>query len=238
MRTVFLAADSDIRLQEFFSGNGYQIRLVRTSGIVQEPVSCHPDMFMCCLRPDGNGQIVFCPDIADVIRTDSDSALSSFQPGNSSLRKEYPYDIAYNAACTGRYFIHNLRYTDPVLLSLARRSGMKLVDVRQGYAKCSTVIVDERSVITYDHGLAESCRKAGMDVLMVSPGHVLLAGYNTGFIGGTSGRVGDTIYFNGDLTAHPDAGRIAAFIVDRGIKVRWFGDRPLTDIGSIIYTDH
>ncbi len=238
MRSVFLAADSDVRLQEFFSGNGYQIKLIRTSGIVQEPVSCHPDMFMCCLGSDGDAHIIFCPDIGDVIRQDSGSSFSLFRPGSSSLKRDYPYDIAYNAACTGRYFIHNLRYTDPVLLSFARSSGMKLVDVRQGYAKCSTVIVDEDSIITYDRGLAESCRKAGMDVLTVSPGHVLLPGYDTGFIGGASGCIGDTVYFNGDLTAHPDSEAIISFIEKCGLKVRWFTGRPLTDIGSILYTDY
>ena len=234
MRSVFLAADSDVRLQEFFSGNGYQIKLIRTSGIVQEPVSCHPDMFMCCLGSDGDAHIIFCPDIGDVIRQDSGSSFSLFRPGSSSLRRDYPYDIAYNAACTGRYFIHNLRYTDPVLLELARRSGMKLVDVRQGYAKCSTVIVDERSVITYDRGIARTCEAAGMNVLTVSPGNVILPGYDTGFLGGASGRVDDTVYFNGDLTAHPDFRMICDFIDSRGLRIRWFEDYPLTDIGSII----
>lgn len=34
--------------------------------------------------------------------------------------------------------------------------GMTLVDVRQGYTKCSTVIVDETSIITYDQGIARA----------------------------------------------------------------------------------
>jgi hypothetical protein len=73
-----------------------------------------------------------------------------------------------------------------------------------------------------------------MDVLMITPGHILLPGYDTGFIGGASGRIGDTVIFNGDLSAHPDSDRIIRFIEDRGLKVRWFPEWPLKDIGSII----
>ncbi len=61
-----------------------------------------------------------------------------------------------------------------------------------------------------------------------------LPGYDTGFIGGTSGRVGDEIIFNGDLSAHPDCQAIRQFIEERGLKVRYFSGYPLRDIGSII----
>lgn len=147
----------------------------------------------------------------------------------------YPHDVPYNAACTGRFFIHDLKLTSPRLLAKARVLGMFLIDTKQGYAKCSTVIVDESSIITYDRGLAAACGKSnGPDVLLVEPGHIRLDGYKTGFIGGTSGRVGDTVIFNGDLTAHPDFERIRDFIEGRDLKCVWFGGYPLTDIGSII----
>lgn len=214
MRKVFLAAGSDERLKQFFSDAGHELELVSTSGIVSAPVSDHPDMFMCRLG------------ISD------DAPVISYS--GEGLSPGYPSEAAFNAACTGRYFIHNLKYTFSGLLSEARRLGMVLVDVRQGYAKCSTVVVDETSVITYDRGIAGRCRSSGMDVLEVSPGHVLLRGYDSGFIGGASGRIGNTVYFNGDLSSHPDFRDIVSFIEERGLKVKWFPDWPLTDIGSVI----
>lgn len=115
------------------------------------------------------------------------------------------------------------------------------IDVRQGYAKCSIVVVDEDSIITYDQGIAAQCRRlsetdsdyADLSVLLVNPGNVTLQGYSTGFIGGTSGRVGNHTIFNGDLMAHPQGNLIKEFIESRGLKCSWF-DWPLTDIGSII----
>ena len=73
-----------------------------------------------------------------------------------------------------------------------------------------------------------------MSVLKIRPGQVLLPGYAYGFLGGTSGRIGDKIVFNGDLSAHPDFNVISAFIESRGLSCVYFKDYPLTDIGSII----
>lgn len=214
--TVHLSAESDPRLAAYFRAAGYEVEEFSTSGIVPAPLSCHPDMFMCRMGADIESELIKCI------------------PDGTQPSSEYPYDIPFNAACTGKYFIHNLKYTAPELLERAQALGMQLINVRQGYAKCSTVVVDEDSVITYDRGLGKACLKAGMNVRMVTPGHVLLPGYDTGFIGGASGRICDTIYFNGDLRSHPDFNDIVQFIESRGLRVKWFDDWPLTDIGSII----
>ena len=214
--TIHLSAESDPRLAAYFRKNGYVVALFSSADIVPAPVSCHPDMFMCRLGADIDSELI-------------QYTTAGTQPGS-----EYPYDIPFNAACTGRFFIHNLKYTAPELLLRARKLEMKLVDVKQGYAKCSTVVVDEDSIITYDKGLGKACLNAGMSVLLVTPGHVNLPGYDTGFIGGSSGRIGDTVYFNGDLSEHPDSELIIRFIEERGLRTKWFEEWPLTDIGSII----
>ena len=231
---VYLAGSAEPALADHFRNIGCDVQRVSTSGIVAPPVSDHPDMFMCRMGVDYDSVIVKHPQLSLSLAgpdacSDPDRMISS---GNSHFL-EYPYDIAYNAACTGKYFVHNLRYTAPELIETARKLGITLLDVRQGYTKCSTVVVDENSIITYDHGIGKVCMQAGMDVLIVLPGHVLLPGYNTGFIGGVSGRVGDTVYFNGDLSMHPDHAKITEFIEMRGLRVIYFPDWPLTDIGTI-----
>ena len=214
---IYVSSEADNRLISWLSSCGYAVSEFRTDGIVSGPLSCHPDMFMCKMG-------VY----------DDYENISYFTQNETRLSPEYPKDIPFNAACTGKYFIHNLKYTAPVLLKRADELGLTVVNVKQGYAKCSTVIVDEESIITYDRGLGKACSDAGMNVLMVAPGHVLLPGYDTGFIGGASGRIGDNVIFNGDLSAHPDSDPITRFIEARGLKVRWFPEWPLTDIGSII----
>lgn len=234
-RNVYISADVDDRLAGWLTSEGYGVFRIRTEGIVSEPVSNHPDMFMCRMGIDDSAELIICDQIANQL---SDNPISYGPAGNTTgykhLGKSYPEDIAYNAVCTGRYFIHNLRFTADELIKAADKSNMIKVNVKQGYAKCSTVIVDEKSVITYDQGLARACLKEGMEVLMVRPGYVVLPGYDSGFIGGASGRIGDTVVFHGDLSAHPDFEQISSFIEARKLRLKWFEEWPLTDIGSII----
>lgn len=147
---------------------------------------------------------------------------------------EYPQNAVFCAVALDKYFVHNLNITAPGLLDTAKNAGLILVHVNQGYTKCSCAVVDGRSVITSDKGIARALLAIGdVDVLEVAEGHVLLPGYKYGFIGGASGRVGDEFVFCGDITKHPDFDRIRKFISNHGIRMKWF-DFPLTDIGTII----
>lgn len=212
MLKKYLSGNASPQLIEYLKD--YDLRFVDSQDIVSSGISDHADVFYCRLG---------CRDDAEVLAAEP----TELAPG-------YPAEAAFNAACTGRYFIHKTDITSSRLLAAAKEKGMELIDVRQGYCKCSTVIVDEESIITYDKAIAAPCQAAGMSVLLVSPGHVKLRGYDTGFIGGASGRCGGEIIFNGDLTAHPDHENIIEFIESRGLTCRWFSDYPLTDIGSII----
>lgn len=168
-----------------------------------------------------------------------------FNMGNIS--DEYPYDVPYNAAVTDRYFIHNTAYTAPALYDLARERGMEIIRVKQGYSRCSCVIAGPDAVITADRGIASSIEAynamleeegAGeewLDYLLVEQGHVELPGYRYGFIGGASGMIEGKVYFNGDLSAHPDHERICAFIEEHGCRPVWYPGEALKDIGSIVY---
>lgn len=239
MNTVHISPLAAKPLIEYLCSNGYEPCFTQPISTIAEPINLHPDMRMCKLG----------------VRDDS----PVFHGDYGALGMTYPDDICFNACCTGRYFIHNLKYTSSVLLSFIYGSAtlsqishageytcnsdcfdnrieatLIPVNVMQGYAKCSIVVVDENSIITYDDGITKACRMAGMDVLHVHAGNILLPGYSTGFIGGCSGRIGNEIVFNGDLSAHPDFHIIKSFIEGRNLNCTWFSGYPLTDIGSII----
>jgi hypothetical protein len=164
---------------------------------------------------------------------------------NKIPEKDYPGDSVYNAACTGIFFIHNTKITSPDLITEAKKKGMIIINVKQGYAKCNCAVIDKNSIITSDAGIAKKCceynRSNGSDTahetiecLLIRPGHIALEGFKYGFIGGASGRIGDEIIFNGDLSLHPDYIIIRNFITERGLKLKYFDQYPLTDIGSIV----
>lgn len=219
---IFLSALADPRLKEYITGLGCEIENVRTSGLVSEPVSCHPDIFYCALNSAAVSEL---------------AEEGRMLPGNiykgkaSALKPKYPGDVLYNAAAVGRYLICS-QFTSPELVNA---SGLIPVRVRQGYVKCNLVVVDDSHVITEDRGIAGVLEKLeGVECLLVEPGRVGLQGYDHGFIGGCSGRIGDVLIFNGDLRAHPDYKKIAAFVSGCGVDLKFFEDYPLADIGSII----
>lgn len=217
MNKIYVSEKVNRILVDYITSLGCHIAFIASDNIVPEGLSSHPDIFMCKMGCNSQVPIV--------------------QSENKELGLKYPNHIAFNAACTGKFFIHNLKHTNERLLIVAKAMEMIMIDVKQGYSKCSTVIVDENSIITYDEGIAKACeeyRAQGLDVLLISPNHVILDGYNTGFIGGASGRIGKEVIFNGDLSAHPDFRRIVDFIESKGLKCKWFSEYPLTDIGSII----
>ena len=147
----------------------------------------------------------------------------------SGQGREYPADARLCACVVGRFCIHNFR------ISEAGIAGFERVDVRQGYAKCCTCVVDAHSVITSDEGIARAAARHGLDVLRIRPGYVDLPGFDTGFIGGTAFRISErALAFTGRLDAHPDRADIEAFLRSRGIEPVYLTDRPAFDIGSAV----
>lgn len=215
MNTTYISKDANKILIDYLKEKGCRIRSISSDNIVDKGISNHPDIFLCRMGYHKTDPIFFAQ--------------------KKDLDYYYPGDVAFNAACTGKYFIHNTKHTNPQLLQEAKAMGMEIIHVRQGYTKCSIVVVDETSIITYDKGIAAACSAyPELDVCLVRPGFVRLDGYDTGFIGGASGRIGNEIIFNGNLSAHPDFEKIVQFVESKGLFVKYFEQYELTDIGSIL----
>lgn len=210
MSSVYLSQTAHPSLQIYLKKQGYTVEIVKKTPFTYDVVCSHPDIYMCSLNLQGK---VFFGD-------------------SGKLTFAYPGNIIYNAACTGKFFIHNFKYTDPLLKKAAE--SMELIHVPQGYTKCNTVIVNETAIITSDQGIAKACEKK-MDVLVIETGHVLLPGFPYGFLGGASGKIDETVFFHGDLSSHPDYKKIATFIHNRDLNIYFSKEYPLTDIGSILW---
>ena len=208
--TVYLSHLAWGELKNHLKKQGHKVVEVSGAPFLGKHVASHADLVIC-KTSDG------------IIR--ADPAL---------LSETYPGDARYCALFLDRYMLHRLGITAPELLEKARLLGLELINVRQGYTRCSAAVVDGGAVITADRGIAAALEATDVKVLTVSEGHVALPGYPFGFIGGACGRVGGELVFNGDLTSHPDFGAIKAFAEARGIRLRYFPSCPLTDIGSII----
>ena len=210
MSNVYISHLADNKIKKFLIESGHKVLELKPMAEVDSAISSHPDIYMCHLGKE------------------------LFHGDPSKLTHDYPGHAIYNGCSTGKYFIHNLNITDDKLLEKVDKHGLIKVHVRQGYSKCSCIVVDENSIITADRGIAKAANDAGLDVLIIDHAQVELEGYPYGFIGGAAGKVGNIILFNGNLRDHSNYKEIKEFIERRGVNIKYFEDYPLTDIGSII----
>jgi hypothetical protein len=144
----------------------------------------------------------------------------------------YPDDVGLCLCSTGRYTIYNPKTIDRAVAPLV--TGVP-VTVAQGYTKCAVSVVNAGSIITADRGIGASAQNAGLEVLLISPGHIILDGFDYGFIGGASFLLDDhTMAFTGTLDRHPDKDVILAFLANHGIRPVYLTAEPIFDIGGAI----
>ena len=149
-----------------------------------------------------------------------------------SVKGEYPCDVGLNFALFGKNLMGSFRYADDKLLELTTEYNR--IDVKQGYCKCSCLIVSDNAVITDDNSIYMALNECGVDVLLISKGDIRLDGHDYGFIGGASCKISEeNILFFGDMTKHRDYKKIADFIKKRGCDIISL-DFPLTDFGGMI----
>ena len=142
---------------------------------------------------------------------------------------QYPNDVNLCACIVGDKLLHNTAFTDKLITKFFHG---EYVHINQGYAKCMICVVDKRSIITSDPGVASVAADYGIDVLKISPGNIQLSGYDYGFIGGASISLYDRILFTGKLDKHPDQQKIYDFIYSKNKEVIVLTDRTVFDIGG------
>jgi len=213
MSKVYLSEHANSILVKYLEAQGFEISFVSATSHTYDAVSSHPDIYMCKFDES-----------------------NMFHGDVNELGFHYPDNIKFNAVVMGDYFIHNLKFTSSNLLAEAKRLNKKLIHVPQGYTKCNMAVVSDNAAITSDMGIANAIKTAtaGIDLLVVEPGHVALRELPYGFLGGASGRVRDEMLFHGNLTAHPDFDKISDFVKKYNCRLTHFEGFALEDIGSII----
>ena len=152
-----------------------------------------------------------------------------------STGSSYPEDCRLNAVRIGNKLICNKKSASVSILNRAESDGLEIINVKQGYTKCSVCVIDENSFITDDESIYKSAGKYFDDVLFVSKGSIRLEGMNYGFIGGCTGKINkNEIAFNGRIESHTDHNSIIDFLDKHKISAREMTDDTLTDIGSIL----
>jgi hypothetical protein len=202
-----------------------------TIGITAAPLSGHPDIFFC---QNGN-TLIASPDIPekfiDILKEKKIKVIF----GKHVTGAEYPSCAHYNAVVTEKYLIHNLSLTDEVILKSA--TDKKKLNVKQGFTRCSLLMLDEENFITSDKSTVKTLEAEGLHGLWVSPRDVILPGYEHGLFGGTSGVCGKDIFICGSLNHFVDGVKVKAFAERLNYRIVELYDGPLFDGGGILFLE-
>lgn len=210
------------------------IKLIKTEKVngLYDAISFHPDLMLHHL---GDENVVAAPNVDDKIlwRLEEEGFKIIF--GKKEIGGKYPGDIPYNTARFGDFAVCSIKHTDEILLDNLVKRNVKIIDTKQGYSKCSICVVDSSSVITSDKGLYKTLTGYGVDVLLITPGHIGLFELSHGFIGGASGSVShNEIAFYGNLHRHPNGCEIKNFLLKHGKTLINLSENLLIDLGTLI----
>lgn len=150
--------------------------------------------------------------------------------------KNYPENILLNFLYFKNRLFGKSKYIDNSVKEYCKQNNIEIVNVNQGYCRCSTLVVSDNAAITADSSIEKALKNNGAEVLKISPGHIMLPGFDYGFIGGASGKIDKhTIVFFGDIKNHPDYNMIQLFCEKHNVRIiSLCTNYPLTDIGGIV----
>lgn len=194
------------------------------------PISNHPDVNLCYA---GNNTVFVACEQTQLVSTLKNKGFNVIQI-DEELHTEYPCDSLLNVAVFGNTAILNKNTASKKLQNYLCNNNFNIIEVKQGYSKCSVLPIAENAVITTDEIICKKLSESNIDCLKVSPNGIKLDGYDYGFIGGCGGMISENeLYFFGDITTHIDYLRIADFLKKHNIFYKC-GCGSLKDLGSFI----
>ncbi|WP_425540163.1 DUF6873 family GME fold protein [Microaceticoccus formicicus] len=234
IKTILISNKISDKLRLFITNLNINIIESVDNKSLPNPVSDHPDM---SIHPINSN--VFMVDVN--VFSDYQDLLSNYPidiiPSNDALGEMYPYDSLLNVSRIGNYFIHN-NYTSDDLIRWFNNLKFEHLPVKQGYSKCSTLILNCDTIVTSDKGIHKAIISKGLNSYLIPPGGIELKGYDTGFIGGTGGMISpDTLLLSGDLELYEHGEFLKIILDDLKIKAVYPKDEKLVDLGSIILID-
>lgn len=164
-----------------------------------------------------------------------DLGMEVLEIKNDNQNVLYPNDCTLNGFILGQNIFVKKSVVDNNISTYADLHSLAFADVNQGYAKCSTIPLDDNSFITDDISIYNKGKALGYSCILVSKGDVKLDGFDYGFIGGCAFKISkNKLAFFGDITKHKDYRQIYDFAAHKGIEIEYLTSHDLYDVGSVI----
>ncbi len=230
MRKKVILSSSAVYLAEYIQSMGVDVFADYCNLSVDKRISDHADVSYFF---DSQDTLFVSKSVEDTIDSFRD-VYKNVVIVQDEQTENYPFDVQLNCVAVGKHFICNKKTVSKQILEHMKNLGFEIINVNQGYTKCSVLPVTENAIITDDSSVYDVCQKHNIDVLLISKGNIKLQGFPYGFIGGTGGKISvNKILFNGDIRNHCDYDKIEMFLKQHNID--WVcTEGELIDIGSIL----
>lgn len=197
---------------------------------VQRDLAYHPDLQICHLGD--NNFVVSIENYNYYKNLLPDAKLIE---GETKLYFKYPNDCYYNSVFVGKNLICNIKCTDINILEYAKINNYQIINVNQGYTKCSVLPLNENSVLTSDIGIKDTLEKNNFNVFYIDAKQIYLDGYNNGFIGGCGFMLSkEELFICGNISETKEFKELIKFLNSLNIKLLYIEKIPLMDYGSFI----
>ena len=228
---------SDVLLNKF---NINTIQVQRNNALTDD-IASHPDCAFVQLN--GNTAVTtseLYKTIVNFLTIEDDEKIFRLYECTEGISSPYPGDIRLNVRVISDMIFCNTRYVDQSIREFASKYNYRLIHCNQGYAACSTVLLNNNALITDDESIHCSAQKNAIDSILISKGSVRLKCRNYGFIGGTCGMIDKNLLaFTGNIDSHTESQAIKIFLNKHSVNYIELTDGPLIDIGGIIpVTEH
>ncbi len=150
-----------------------------------------------------------------------------------NITAEYPKNVLLNAVYMNDMLFCRADSVASVVKEYCKKNGIELINVNQGYTKCSTA-VSNRCFTTADKGIFKAMTANGVEGLLIESGDIELDGVDYGFIGGCTFFDNNTIFFTGDIRKHKSYKEIKSFLFERKTDMVALTNNYLYDIGGFI----
>ena len=217
------------------------VLFLNPTDITYKSISAHPDIFFF----QGKDGLVYAPNAPKRIVKELKKRKIKLTEGKKEVGRKYPDTVPYNAVGIGDTLIHNLKHTDPTILSLYENH----IQVNQGYTRCNLVALNGNSFITSipdnrqqttDNRLCPSESHVETygrtSILYIDPKQIKLEGHDHGFFPGCCGVWKNNLIVCGSTKYLKEKEALDKFLKDNDFNLIELYDGELVDVGSIFFS--
>ena len=230
------------------------VLFINPTSITYDSISSHPDIFF--FQKDDT--LIYAQNAPKKIIKELKKRKINLIEGEKEVGKKYPDTVPYNAVGIGNLLIHNLKYTDPKILS----SYKNHIHVNQGYTRCNLLALNENCFITSDEAISRQLsaisnvnRQQTTDnrlcpheslvetygrtsVLYIDPKQIKLEGQKNGFFPGCCGVWKNNLIVCGSTKYLKEKEELDKFLQDNNFNLIELYDGELIDVGSVFLIDN